>query len=162
MGSLNMDYLFFDTHCSSPYEAHLKKNQSLCQKGDNCTEIATGHFQKSQKLLTEGAPQKAALFTTLNSYLFNFDGGLCHRPRLLSVTYAQPGRPAVSMIFWNMTLCDFTAFFLFLESRHKLTFVCRSEEVTSFFWRSLYYQGHERCLINLSVSLRDYLHPPSD
>ena len=32
----------------------------MCQTGDNCSDIATCDFQKSQKLLTDRAPRQAA------------------------------------------------------------------------------------------------------
>ena len=59
---IKINHIWIQISYSSPYESTSEKTKGcLCEKGENCSEIETSHFQKSQKLLTERAPQKAAL-----------------------------------------------------------------------------------------------------
>ena len=54
--SIEMTHNWAQFSCSIPYQAvqaHLKNIHCLSQKGVKCSEIARGHFQKSQKLLME-------------------------------------------------------------------------------------------------------------
>ena len=105
---------------------------------------------------------KGRLFRTFNSYSFNFKGGLCNHRTGYCPYRAQSWEASSFCDFWKITSCDFTYLILFDSSKRKflemclvrsiianlcpimihcnaLDFnVCRSEEVISFFWRSVY------------------------
>ena len=98
--------------------------------------------------------------------LFNFNGGLRNCHCFLSAAYTEPGRRAVSVIFKKCPLAmalHFSPFwhnqtFVFqmclIMNRKNYSFLCpnmiyfdavdfsecRSKEVISFFWRSVYSQ----------------------
>ena len=120
-------------------------------------------FWKSQKLLNERALSElhgGGLFRTFNSYSFNFNGEL--RKRRTGYCLLRTPSPRGKQFVWflKLTSCNFIAF---ISSLIEVTFVfldvlikdnlpnmnhfdavdfseCHSEEVISFFWRSVYIQ----------------------
>ena len=122
-------------------------------------------FFKNHGNCSLGTSTKCRLFRTSNSYSFNFKGGLCNR-RTGYCPYRAPcpGSEQVSVIFekWPLAISPYFALFdsikrSFLEMclvRRTMANLCpimihfnaldfnecRSEEVISFFWRSVYIQ----------------------
>ena len=117
------------------------------------------HRNCSLRTSTKGRP-----FWTFNSYSFNFNGGLCNRRTgFCPCQTLFPGRRAVYVIFtkWPLAISlQFKPFWLkqtfaffymqlvrsttanmcpIMSHFNALDFSeCRSEEVISFFWRSVY------------------------
>ena len=137
-----------------------------CQTGE--TEVKSGKviFLKSQKLLTERALSElhgGGLFRTFNSYSFNFNGGLRKRRSGYCLLRTPSPRGKQYLWFLKIDLLRFHRIYLLFDWRKLLFFwmcllriklpylclnmnhfdavnfnECHSEEVISFFWRSVY------------------------
>ena len=140
-----------------------------CVKEEKSGEIAKGNFSKITETAHWASSTEAAYSEHFNSYmyLFNFNGELCKR-RISFCLWQTPSREASSFCdFWKLTSCDFTRFFSFFTQANlcfqmcliRITIIaklclnminfdavdfseCRSEEVISFFWCSVYLFPH--------------------
>ena len=135
----------------------------LLEKGEKRNEIAKGHFSKIIETARWQPPRaKGRLFRTFNSDSFNFKGGLCNR-RTGYCPYRAPC-PGGEQFPWFLKnyLLRFHLILLFFWLKQTFFFmclvrsiianlcsivihfcasdfnVCCSEEVISFFWRSVY------------------------
>ena len=123
-------------------------------------------FQKSQKLLTERALSEfhgGGLFRTFNSYSCNFNGGLRKRRTGYCLLRTPSLRGKQFLWFLKIDLLRFHRIYLLFDWSKLLSFFmcllrinlpnlcpnmnhfdavdfseCHSEEVISFFWRSVY------------------------
>ena len=145
---------------SSPYEAHLQDwNVAFAKKEKNVMKSQKITLKKSQK-----PPQKAAY--SEHSIAFHSISKAGYVTAALAIVHTQlRAREASGFCdFWKMTSCKFTLISSYLTQANiiflkmclvrsiianlwpikshfnALDFnVCRSEEVLSFFWRSVYY-----------------------
>ena len=146
-------------------------------------------FRKSQKLLTEQAPSElhgGGLFRTFNSYSFNFNGGLRKRRSGYNCLLRTPS-PRGKQFLWflKIDLLRFHRIYLLFDwskllcfwmclLRIKLPYLClninhfdavdfsecHSEEVISFFWRSVKCEQNKFPLdnkIEIEIELKDII-----
>ena len=136
------------------------------QKGENTVWSRKVIFRKSQKLLTERALSElhgGGLFIKFKSYSFNFNGGL--RKHRAGYCLLQTPGPRGKQFLWFLKtdLLRFHPIYLLFDWIKLLVFYmcllrinlpnmcpnlnhfdavdfseCHCEEVTSFFWRSVY------------------------
>ena len=135
------------------------------QKGENAVWSRHVIFRKSQKLLTEWALSElygGGLFIKFNSYSFNFNGRL-RKHRAGYCLLRTPGRRGKQFLWFLKTdLLRFHRFYLLFDWIKLFFYMCllrinlpnlcpnmnhfdvvdfsecHSEEVISFFWRSVY------------------------
>ena len=136
------------------------------QKGENTVWSWNAIFRKSQKLLTERALSElygGGLCIKFNSYSFNFNGGL-RKHRVGYWLLRTPGpRGKQFLRFLKTYLLRFHRIYLIFDWIKRLSFYmcllrihlpnlcpnmnhfnavdfseCHSEEVITFFWRSVY------------------------
>ena len=132
------------------------------QKGEKCGEIAKGNFSKITQTARWEPPRKSAY--SEHSIAIHSISKTGYVTAILAIVRAElRAREASSFCdFWKMTSCNFTFIFLFFDSMKRLFFEmclvrstlanlcptmihfnaldfneCRSEEVLSFFWRSV-------------------------
>ena len=147
------------------YGSYTERQKKL-QKGENTVWSRKVIFWKSQKLLTERALSElygGGLFIKFNSYSFNFNGGLCkHRAGYCLLRTPGP-RGKQFLRFLKADVLRFHQIYLLFDWIKLLYFYmcllrinfpnlcpnmnhfdavdfseCHSEEVISFFWRSVY------------------------
>ena len=80
-------------------------------------------FQKSQKLLAENLHERPPI-QNIHSYSFNFKGGLCNRPAVLSTVRTELRAREASRFceFWKITSCDSTLFYSFFTQANVFCF----------------------------------------
>ena len=135
------------------------------QKGENAVKSRKVIFRKSQKLLTERALSelhRGGLFRTFNSYSFNFNGGFRKRRTGYCLFRTPSPRGKQFLWFFLIDLLRFHRIYLLFDWSKLLFFEmcllrinlpnlcpnmnhfdavdfseCYSDEVISFFWRSV-------------------------
>ena len=164
-----MNHIWTQISYNPPHEAHLKNQRiAFVKKEKNAMKSQRVIFQKSQKLLAENL-RKGRLFRTFNSYSFNFKGGLCNRRSRTGYCPYRAPCPRGEQILWFLKNdpLRFHLILLFFDSSKRLFFdmwlvrctianlcptmihfnafdfsECRSKEVISFFWCSVYLNVH--------------------
>ena len=150
---------------STPYEAHLKYQRvAFVRKGKNVVKLKKVIF-KNHRNCSLRTSRKGHLFRTFNSYSLNFNGGLCtcNPASGFCLCYIPcPGGEQFLWFFKNDLLQFHCILLLFDSSQHLFLLLClvrstvanlypimshfsaldfgecRSEEVVSLFWRSVY------------------------
>ena len=156
---ININHIWTQISYSFPHEAHLKNQMVASVKKEKNVKLQKVIFQKSHKLLAEILLERPPSYSE-HSIAIHSISKADYITAVLAIFHTQlcSGRRAVS------TSCDFTAFFFCLIEvilyffrcalilrmtlanlcQNKFHFdavdfsECRSEEVMSFFWRSVY------------------------
>ena len=153
---IKFNHIWTQIGYGTPLEAHLKYQRVAFVKKEKMWWNSKSLFFKNHRNCLLRTSMKRSLFRIINSYSFNFNGRLCNRRTSFCLCRTQCPRGKNNLLRYHCILLLFLSsklfFFKMCLVRSTMANMCpsmihfddldfsecRSKEVISFFWRSVY------------------------